>query len=95
MQIVSHWDVVQRPVFTQDGNRIDSYFANVRNYDNAVLGMVTKRYKIVQNRDAFAFTDELLGGGVCYETAGSLMGERRVWLLAKLAVGRNTKKGWN
>lgn len=78
------WDVVQRPVFTQDGNRIDGYFANVRNYDNAVLGVVTKRYKIVQNRDAFAFTDELLGGGVRYETAGSLMGGRKVWLLAKL-----------
>lgn len=38
----------------------------------------------MQNRDAFAFTDELLGEGVRYETAGSLMGGRKTWILAKL-----------
>ena len=35
-------------------------------------------------RDAFAFTDELLGEGVTYETAGSLQNGRRTWILAKL-----------
>ena len=49
-----------------------------------VLGVVTDRYKIVQNEEAFAFTDELLGEGVRYETAGSLQGGRKVWLLAHL-----------
>ena len=39
---------------------------------------------MVQNRDAFAFTDELLGEGVRYETAGSLMGGKKIWILAKL-----------
>ena len=34
--------------------------------------------------EAFSFTDELLGHGVRYETAGSLSGGRRVWLLARL-----------
>ena len=47
-------------------------------------GVVTSRYKVVQNRDAFAFTDALLGDGVRYETAGSLMGGRKTWILAKL-----------
>ena len=46
--------------------------------------VVTDRYKVVQNEDAFAFTDELLGEGVSYETAGSLQGGRRTWILAKL-----------
>ena len=46
--------------------------------------VVTDRYKVVQNEDAFAFTDELLGEGVSYETAGALQGGRRVWILAKL-----------
>ena len=78
------WDVVQRPVYTQDGTRVDGYKANVRMNDGAVLGVVTDRYKVVQNRDAFAFTDELLGEGVRYETAGSLMGGRKIWMLAKL-----------
>ena len=78
------WDVVQKPVYTQDGAEIPGYFANVRLQDGNVLGVVTNRYKVVQNRDAFAFTDELLGEGVRYETAGSLMGGRKTWVLAKL-----------
>ena len=46
--------------------------------------MVTDRYKVVQNTEAFAFTDNLLGEGVKYETAGSLQGGKKVWLLARL-----------
>ena len=46
--------------------------------------MVSDRYKVVQNADAFSFTDELLGKGVRYETAGSLQEGRKVWLLARL-----------
>lgn len=45
---------------------------------------MTDRYKVVQNVDAFRFTDELLGAGVKYETAGSLQSGRRTWILAKL-----------
>ena len=78
------WDVVQKPVFTQDGVKVPGYFANVRQQDGSILGVVTSRYKVVQNRDAFAFTDALLGDGVRYETAGSLMGGRKTWILAKL-----------
>ncbi len=78
------WDVVQRPIFTQDGVKVPGYFANVRQQDGSILGVVTSRYKVVQNRDAFAFTDALLGDGVRYETAGSLMGGRKTWILAKL-----------
>ena len=78
------WNVVQKPVFTQDGVKVPGYFANVRQQDGSILGVVTSRYKVVQNRDAFAFTDALLGDGVRYETAGSLMGGRKTWILAKL-----------
>ena len=39
---------------------------------------------VIQNEEAFAFTDALLGEGVRYETAGSLQEGRRVWLLARL-----------
>lgn len=78
------WDVGQKPVFTQDGVKVPGYFANVRQQDGSILGVVTSRYKVVQNRDAFAFTDALLGDGVRYETAGSLMGGRKTWILAKL-----------
>jgi hypothetical protein len=35
-------------------------------------------YKIVQNKDAFAFTDRLIGEGCTYETAGSLQDGKKV-----------------
>lgn len=86
------WNVIQRPVYMRqdlDGSGVQSieipgYKVNVRDTDNQILGMVTDRYSIVQNRDAFAFTDALLGEGVRYETAGSLSKGKRVWMLAKL-----------
>lgn len=78
------WKVYQREVYTDSGIKIEGYRANVRNTDNKVLGVVTERYKIVQNEEAFSFTDALLGKGVCYETAGSLQEGKKVWLLARL-----------
>ena len=79
-----NWIVAQKPVYTSDGILIPNYKANVRSSDNQILGVVTDRYRIVQNQDAFAFTDALIGEGVRYETAGSLQEGRKVWLLAKL-----------
>lgn len=94
------WEVVQKPAFMKIGTKmvgdieVPSYVevpnckVNVRSTDNAVLGTVTDRYKIVQNKEAFEFTDALVGetedGVVKYETAGSLCGGKKVWLLAKM-----------
>ena len=78
------WEVMQEPIFTTVGDRISGYNANMRSTDRQVLGVVTDRYKVVQNTEAFAFTDELLGQGVRYETAGSLQAGKKVWLLARL-----------
>jgi len=77
------WTVQQEPIYAK-GERISGYKANVRSSDNKVLGVVTDRYKVVQNQDAFAFTDALLGEGVRYETAGSLQDGRKVWILARM-----------
>ena len=78
------WDVVQEPVYTGYKELVKGYKANVRSTDRRVLGVVSDRYKVVQNVEAFSFTDELLGKGVRYETAGSLQEGRKVWLLARL-----------
>jgi len=78
------WNVVQRPIMTDDLTPIPGYKANIKETDNRVLGVVTDRYKVVQNSEAFAFTDALLGEGVKYETAGSLQDGKKIWLLAKL-----------
>lgn len=79
-----NWNVIQRPIMTTAYNPIPGYKANIRETDNRILGVVTDRYRVVQNAEAFAFTDALLGEGVRYETAGSLQGGKKIWLLAKL-----------
>lgn len=78
------WTVEQEPVLDQHGVIIPNYYANVRQSDRRVLGVVGSRYKVVQNVDAFSFTDGIIGDGAVYETAGSLNDGRTVWLLAKL-----------
>ena len=79
-----NWRVLQEPIYTATEELIDGYKANVRDSDRKVLGVVTDRYRVIQNDEAFAFTDGLLGEGVKYETAGSLQGGRKVWLLAHM-----------
>jgi phage/plasmid-like protein (TIGR03299 family) len=78
------WQVIQKTILTDDLIEIQGFKANIRASDNQVLGVVTNRYKIVQNHEAFSFTDQLLGEGVRYETAGSLQNGKKVWLLARL-----------
>lgn len=78
------WQVEQRDLYTADSGIVPGYKANVRNTDLQVLGVVTDRYQVLQNEDAFRFTDELLGEGVTYETAGSLQGGKKTWMLAKM-----------
>lgn len=78
------WQVEQKDIYTDSGISIPGYKANVRDSDNKVLGIVSDRYKVVQNEEAFAFTDKLLGEGVRYETAGSLNEGRKVWVLARM-----------
>ena len=79
-----NWKVTQKEIYTQDGQQILGFKANVREMDQRILGVVTNRYRLVQNEEAVAFTDQLLGEGVTYETAGSLQGGRRTWILARL-----------
>lgn len=79
-----NWKVRQEPIYTDNNLLIPGYKANVRDLDDKVLGVVTDRYKVVQNDEAFAFTDGLLGEGVRYETAGALLDGRKVWILARM-----------
>lgn len=78
------WQVLQEPVYTSAGELVSGYKVNVRDIDRNILGVVSDRYKIVQNEEAFSFTDALLGEGVKYETAGSIANGKIVWMLAKM-----------
>ena len=78
------WTVTKEPIFNAKGEQIDNYFANTRDKDNLVLGIVSGRYEIIQNIDAFAFTDSLVDEGLTYESAGSLCSGKVIFLLGKL-----------
>lgn len=80
------WLVEQRKIYQQTKNGMEiipKLLGNFRSDTNHCLGVVTQKYKVIQNHEAFAFTDALLGEGVRYETAGSLDNGGRVWMLAK------------
>lgn len=78
------WTVESKPIFNGNQSEILGYKANTRSTDGAVLGIVSDRYQIVQNSQAFDFTDALIGEGCRYETAGSLKGGKKIFLLAKM-----------
>lgn len=79
------WEVDLQPLLTADMRQVPDYFATVRQDTGEVLGVVSSRYQVVQNREAFAFLDSLLDdGSLQYESAGALRGGRIVWLLARM-----------
>ena len=88
------WRVEKEPIAVDRGEdwqldelrykKVPGFYATVRQDTREVLGIVGERYHIVQNAEAFAFIDQLLGSSIHFETAGSLHGGRRVWVLATL-----------
>lgn len=84
------WDVIQVPgMFIVDGVQYtaEEFYYNVRSDTKTALGSCSNKYKIIQNREAFAFVDALMAqkDTPCrYETAGSLWNGKRVWMTIEL-----------
>ena len=84
--------VVAAPEWTDDFDKVHpaeivparGYRANIRQDTGDVLGIVSDDYKVVENREAFKFMDSLIGSDLHFETAGSLHGGRKVWVLSRL-----------
>lgn len=83
-----NWDVEKRDVYDANHNKIEDWFATTRTDNNAVLGMVGNKYSIIQNRDAFDFTQALVGEGMEFERAGVWRYGKAVWVEAKLPESR-------
>ncbi len=72
---------VEKNIFTE----VPNLLANVREDNGSFLGVVTDRYQIVQNTEAFEFLDALVQEHeMKYESAFSLCGGKKVVLLGQL-----------
>lgn len=59
-----------------------------------LLGLVSRRYEPLQNREAFAFFDPIVGEGKAYfETAGALGEGERIWVMAKMPEALEIVRG--
>jgi phage/plasmid-like protein (TIGR03299 family) len=73
---------------------VPSHRAVIRVSDGAVLGVVSKDYKVFQNAEALAvFTELVRDGTLKIETAGSLQGGKKVWILCRYADDIEVKDG--
>lgn len=79
-----NWQVEQKPIYTEDGIKIPGYRANIRATDQYALGVVSDKYKVVQNQTAFAFSEELLKHGFRYQYAGVFQQGRKTWVLIQI-----------
>lgn len=83
---LGNWNVHLETFTAASGSMSDDLRAIVRETDHKVLGVATHLYKPIQNERMFSFMDSLVADGVMrYETAGSLFGGKKVWVLARLA----------
>lgn len=86
------WEVEKIPAgyagadneFVAAGNK---FWMTQRKDTGVVLGQVGAQYGVFNNREAFAFADQLLGFGVEFHAAGSWNQGANVFLVAKLPEG--------
>lgn len=83
-----NWGVEGRLIYDANGNVIPGYIANTRNTDDEVLGIVSPKYEIIQNIEAFNFIDNLTRDGLTFEMAGTGKKGKQIWILAKLPEDR-------
>jgi phage/plasmid-like protein (TIGR03299 family) len=79
-----NWNVKTEPVFTAGMEAVEARVTR-RDSDNKILGVVGKNYEPLQNTQAFDFFQPFLDSKLAaIETAGSLRGGKRVFVLAKI-----------
>lgn len=84
------WEVEKRELYYNFGPGTDSIraedkFATVRQDTQNFLGVVGKNYKVLQNREAFNFFDNIVEKDeAIFETAGALGKGEVIWMAAKM-----------
>ena len=83
------WEVKSMPLYVHNAkgrmHQVEGLRAIQRRTDGKVLSVLGEDYIPVQNANAFTFFDAVVGNHEAhYETAGSLNGGKRIWILAKV-----------
>lgn len=89
------WTCDKQPIYLAGTNKIDGIpvigkeiagsVAVVRTDNGTALGIVSPKYKIIQNLECFDFIDTLVGSGeAVFHTAGSLYGGSVIFCTVKL-----------
>jgi len=83
------WSVNLMPMFVQGQNDrmipVPDRYGVVRSSDERILGTVGSTYKTFTNYEALSFLDGIVDDGDAeYESAGSLFGGRRIWVMMKM-----------
>lgn len=79
-----NWEVEMKGLYNEDGELYEKFRANVRETDGKLLGIVTDRYNIVQNYEAFEFVDNLVSEGFKFDKAGSFRDGKSIWVMGSL-----------
>ena len=81
-----NWNVRKMPTFYKKewvGTKPTGHYVTVRSDTEEVLGHVSERYEVLQNKEAMEPFNVLLDHGFELETAGAIEGGKKVWVLAK------------
>lgn len=90
-----NFDVLQEPILDSRGKVIPGYRNNCKNDTHQCLGIVSDKYRVVQNRDAFAFIDGLIGPNAEYLNAGACKNYKVNWIQVKLQPRTIMGDGYN
>ena len=84
-------------VLTENGIElidVPGHVATMRDTDKEIYGIVSDKYRPFQNLDGFMWFSPLVEDGtIKLETAGSLQGGRKVWILGRYADDIEVKNG--
>lgn len=79
------WNVNSNLLYDESGREIPGYRANIKSDDGSVLGVVSDKYSIIQNNEAFDFINELpKEGNFKFDSAGEFRNGRSIWVMGTL-----------
>ena len=91
------WNVEHNDTYFTRGNheammfsQSPKYMSVVRSDTGEEFAHTTRRYQVVQNRDAFKFVDDIIAGGATYWRGGSFRGGRKAFMIVRLPHATST-----